>query len=199
MPKRVDKEERMNEIVKGAMPVFSRYGYREANLSQIADECGLSRPTVYQYFKDKNEIYYYAVKSVTKKMFSDFSFLAFNCDNKSEIEKLRLIVEYIFDFARKNEGAISNLIEFILTEKKNGKDVYSYLKERTIKLRILIKRIILLGVKNGTIRDVDSEKTGDVLYSLIQSAAIQYGFFSRSSETDSLSSIDAFLDTITKK
>ena len=67
MPKKVDKEERKELIMNSALAVFAREGYREANLSLIAEESGISRPTVYQYFNDKNDIYYYAVKLVTGK------------------------------------------------------------------------------------------------------------------------------------
>ena len=68
VPKIVDKEERMQMILSKALEVFAKVGYRESNLSLIAEACCLSRPTVYQYFSDKKEIYYYAVKNVTSRM-----------------------------------------------------------------------------------------------------------------------------------
>ena len=78
MPKIIDKEERMNMILRKAIEVFSEVGYKDANLSLIAEECNLSRPTVYQYFKDKKEIYYYAVKKISDEMYSRYSVIAFN-------------------------------------------------------------------------------------------------------------------------
>ena len=65
MPKKIDHEERKEKILQTALKVFAREGYRDSNLSLIAIECGVSRPTIYQYFKDKEEIYYYEVKLVT--------------------------------------------------------------------------------------------------------------------------------------
>ena len=64
MPKKLDHELRKEENLQTALKVFAREGYRDSNLSLIATECGISRPTIYQYFKDKEEIYYYAVKLV---------------------------------------------------------------------------------------------------------------------------------------
>ena len=72
MPKKIDHEERKVIILKKALEIFARDGYRDSNLSSIAEECGLSRPTLYQYFKDKKEIYYYAVKLITGKMFTKY-------------------------------------------------------------------------------------------------------------------------------
>jgi AcrR family transcriptional regulator len=68
MPKKIDHEERKEKILQTALKVFAREGYRDSNLSLIATECGISRPTIYQYFKDKEQIYYYAVKLVTGRM-----------------------------------------------------------------------------------------------------------------------------------
>ena len=73
MPKKIEHEERKITILKKALEIFARDGYRDSNLSTIAQECGLSRPTLYQYFKDKKEIYYYAVKLVTGKRCEEYS------------------------------------------------------------------------------------------------------------------------------
>ena len=43
-------------ILQKALEVFARVGYREANFSLIAEACEISRPTVYQYFKDKQKL-----------------------------------------------------------------------------------------------------------------------------------------------
>ena len=78
MPKKIDHEERKVRILKTALDVFAREGYRDSNLSLIAEQCGLSRPTIYQYFKDKNEIFYYAVKLVTGRMFTRYATVAWD-------------------------------------------------------------------------------------------------------------------------
>ena len=110
VPKIVDKEERMQMILSKALEVFAKVGYRESNLSLIAEACCLSRPTVYQYFSDKKEIYYYAVKNVTSRMFEKYSNIAFAPGDQDEIERLRMIVLDIFSFARENESTLSNLV-----------------------------------------------------------------------------------------
>ena len=161
VPKIVDKEERMQMILSKALEVFAKVGYRESNLSLIAEACCLSRPTVYQYFSDKKEIYYYAVKNVTSRMFEKYSNIAFAPGDQDEIERLRMIVLDIFSFARENESTLSNLVEFILSEKKSGVDVYSSIRSRTAKMRILIKHLVLQGIHRNTIRECDADKVGE--------------------------------------
>ena len=173
MPKIVDKEERMNTILMKAMEVFSEVGYRESNLTLIAEKCNLSRPTVYQYFKDKKDIYYYAVKKVTSEMFTLYSSFAFGEGDKDEIERLDLIITDLFEKAENNSSSLSNLVEFILAEKRSGVDVYEIIRARTAKLRILIKRLLLQGVHRGTIRECNVERLGDEVYNLIQAECFQ--------------------------
>lgn len=199
MPKIVNKNERMDLILEKALIVFSRVGYREANLSLIADECGFSRPTVYQYFKDKNEVYYYAVKKVTLSLFARYSAIAFENSDKSSLTRLKEIVDDIFSFAFKNESVVENLVEFVLSERKAGVDVYSVLSNRTKKMRILLKRLILRGKNDNEIREeVDPEKMSDILFSIISSSLFEVGFFSRSIEEDIYKPIANLIDSLKK-
>ena len=194
VPKIVDKEERMQMILSKALEVFAKVGYRESNLSLIAEACCLSRPTVYQYFSDKKEIYYYAVKNVTSRMFEKYSNIAFAPGDQDEIERLRMIVRDICSFARENEFTLSNLVEFILSEKKSGVDVYSSIRSRTAKMRILIKRLVLQGIHRNTIRECDADKVGEEIFSLVVAEAFQVGFFPSFSAEEASSIVSEFLE-----
>ena len=194
VPKIVDKEERMQMILSKALEVFAKVGYRESNLSLIAEACCLSRPTVYQYFSDKKEIYYYAVKNVTSRMFEKYSNIAFAPGDQDEIERLRMIVLDIFSCARENESTLSNLVEFILSEKKSGVDVYSSIRSRTAKMRILIKRLVLQGIHRNTIRECDADKVGEEIFSLVVAEAFQVGFFPSFSAEEASSIVSEFLE-----
>ena len=194
VPKIVDKEERMQMILSKALEVFAKVGYRESNLSLIAEACCLSRPTVYQYFSDKKEIYYYAVKNVTSRMFEKYSNIAFAPGDQAELERLRMIVLDIFSFARENESTLSNLVEFILSEKKSGVDVYSSIRSRTAKMRILIKRLVLQGIHRSTIRECDADKVGEEIFSLVVAEAFQVGFFPSFSAEEASSIVSEFLE-----
>ena len=194
VPKIVDKEERMQMILSKALEVFAKVGYRESNLSLIAEACCLSRPTVYQYFSDKKEICYYAVKNVTSRMFEKYSNIAFAPGDQDEIERLRMIVLDIFSFARENESTLSNLVEFILSEKKSGVDVYSSIRSRTAKMRILIKRLVLQGIHRNTIRECDADKVGEEIFSLVVAEAFQVGFFPSFSAEEASSIVSEFLE-----
>ena len=50
-------DSKRNGILQAALSVVLRYGYNRATMDDIAKECGISRPALYQFFKNKQEIY----------------------------------------------------------------------------------------------------------------------------------------------
>ncbi|HRX00424.1 MAG TPA: helix-turn-helix domain-containing protein, partial [Cyclobacteriaceae bacterium] len=45
-----------SKILKGATELFLRYGIRSVSMDNIANHLGVSKKTLYQFFKDKNEM-----------------------------------------------------------------------------------------------------------------------------------------------
>ena len=51
-------EEKKEKTVEKAREYFHTYGYRGASLSSLIAEIGISKPTFYNYFKNKEELFY---------------------------------------------------------------------------------------------------------------------------------------------
>ena len=47
-----------DKILEGASGLFLRYGIRSVSMDNIASHLGMSKKTIYQYFRDKDEIVY---------------------------------------------------------------------------------------------------------------------------------------------
>jgi AcrR family transcriptional regulator len=175
MPKKIDHEERKEKILQTALKVFAREGYRDSNLSLIAQECGISRPTIYQYFKDKEEIYYYAVKLVTGRMFTKFALFAWDTPDNF-IDRINLICNDIMDTASAHEGELTSLVDVMLQMKKEGRDFNAIVLRRTAKLTILFKRLLRAGIKEGDIVQCDINKVADHILLLLESCCFQVAF-----------------------
>jgi len=48
--------DRKLQISRAALAVFARYGLKRASMTDIAEEAGLSRPAIYQYFSSKDDL-----------------------------------------------------------------------------------------------------------------------------------------------
>lgn len=175
MPKKIDHEQRKEKILQTALKVFAREGYRDSNLSLIATECGISRPTIYQYFKDKEEIYYYAVKLVTGRMFNKYAILAWSTDD-DYITRIKNICIDIMQTASNHDGELTSLVDVMLQMKKEGRDFNSIILRRTAKLTILFKRLLRMGIKDGDIIPCDVNQVADHLLLLLETSCFQVAF-----------------------
>jgi AcrR family transcriptional regulator len=55
-------ENRIADIIRAAATVFSRKGYRLAQMEEIAKEANVSKATLYYYFKSKIHLFYYLLE-----------------------------------------------------------------------------------------------------------------------------------------
>ena len=194
MPKKIDHEERKEHILKTALDVFAREGYRDSNLSLIAERAGLSRPTIYQYFHDKEEIYYYAVKLVTGRLFAKYSEIAWGDGKDDEIARMKAILKDIINEAIANEDALMNLMAVMLSAKKDGVDFADVIQHRTAKLSILFKRLIRQGVSNGTIKPVDIARAASELFAIAETICFQVAFFRSFSREEAYEFASAYIE-----
>ena len=61
-------QKRKQEILDVALRLLMERGYANLNMDELADEAGLSKPTLYQYFNSKDELVARAVVRMFEKM-----------------------------------------------------------------------------------------------------------------------------------
>jgi len=182
MPKHIDHEQRKKEILYAALDVFARVGYKDANLGLIANSCGLSRTTVYQYFKDKSEIFHFAVKSTTDSMFEKYSSPRWSLI-EDPATKLNLLMNDILDTADAHQREIINLITIL---KDIDGDLHETIKRRTVKLNLLLSRIIRECLKKNpscVAKGKKPQKEAQKLIVLVESYCFQIAYIPQNKET----------------
>jgi AcrR family transcriptional regulator len=145
MPKVIPeyKEAAKGRIIKAAFKIFTKKGYHESTMDDIAKEIGVSKGALYQYFKNKRELLNEIVLSY-HTMFRDALRASFGKQDSSTIaeegsqallEKYRLHHEMFFEViaiaghdevikqSLKNEYEkdIKLIEEHLLKQKQNGK------------------------------------------------------------------------------
>lgn len=66
-------EQKKERILKAAVREFSNRKYAEASINQIIKESDISRGSFYQYFEDKDDLYFYIINTVVNE--TAYSFL----------------------------------------------------------------------------------------------------------------------------
>ncbi|MCK5156252.1 MAG: TetR/AcrR family transcriptional regulator [Spirochaetales bacterium] len=195
MPKIIDHDKRKEEILYMALQVFSREGYKDSNLSLIAHECGISRPTIYQYFRDKEEIYYYAVKLFTGKMFIRYAEIAWD-DSKTVVNRLKRICRDIIETAAKNRDALTSLVDVMIQLKKEGRDFSDIIMRRTAKLIILFKRLLSIGVHSNMLIKHSVNEVSTHLLHLLESFCFQMAFLESYDPEASIKLINIYIESL---
>jgi AcrR family transcriptional regulator len=70
MPELSAAAARRHHIVTAAMSVFSRYGYTRTTMNDIAKAAGLTRPTLYQSFPDKEAVFRAVIDEMATQLFA---------------------------------------------------------------------------------------------------------------------------------
>ena len=197
MPKIVDSENRKELILANALEVFAEVGYFNCSLSLIAEKSLLSRPTLYRYFSDKDEIFHYAIKYATEKLFIQLSSIALDKNTPNVIDRLKKMCHVILSQAEENEESLRALMDVFLHYKTQGVNFSDSIASRIAKLNILFKRLISKGILEKNVKaDINAEEATNHLITLIKSFCFQYAFFGTENDLSSNAIIDRYLDGI---
>jgi len=92
------KARKRKRIVSAATEVFIKYGYRKANVDEVAERAGVAKGTLYLYFKNKAELLLEAIIEEKKRYFKKLKPI-FDPDIEGT-ERLRLYLRAAFLLAK---------------------------------------------------------------------------------------------------
>lgn len=171
MPKKIDHEKRKIEIMSAALEVYAQEG-RNTNLSIIASKCGLSRTTVYQYFKDESQLYQYAVKYTTDLAFSQYTSEKWESVT-DPVEKLLKITDDIMNRADTYEAQVRNFLKMI--DRIDG--LSDMITRRTAKLNLFFSRLVRQAIKEGRMSKCVAHEVADKLEIVLETYLFQMVYF----------------------
>jgi len=165
----VEHEKRRKKILEKALHVFVDEGFENTTFQKIADYCGITRTTLYTYFRNKKEIFTYSIKLFLVKAEEGIQRIRRDASLDS-VEKLTRIVLDIFRLLEENRRLLSVLLDYLLFLSKSNVDPEQRVRRRTLKLRHILASLVIEGVKSGELKAVNIKTTNDYLYSLIETA-----------------------------
>ena len=171
MPKIVDYELKKKEIIEKAKEVFAKRGYYNTNIADISEKCGMGRTTIYQYFKNKDEIFYCTIGDFLEELKVKVEAIVSD-QSLTFIEKLKkLVFELVNEYEYNNIFVL--LMEMWIILKRENNKLLEMLKSYTQELKIQIKNLISQGIAANEIKPIDSESMADTIYSFIESFTLQ--------------------------
>lgn len=194
----VEHDKRKHEILQKALDVFIEEGFEDVTFQKIADRCGITRTTLYIYFKNKREIFLWSIKQLTSRLEAELVSIVKNKSVSAETA-LRSMLEKIIDECQENQKLFSVLLPYLLQLQKAGIDSGERVRRRVIRLRHLLSLLVIQGIKNGEFNNINVKDTNELLYSFIESAIFRLVILNQNNIQEMKSAVKLAIDGITRK
>ncbi len=191
----VEHDKRRREILERALDVFMDEGFEDATFQKIADRCGITRTTLYIYFKNKREIFNWSIKQLMLAVEEDLTSIRSRVD-MSAPDKLKQVVSTVITRCQDNRKLLSVVLNYLLHLSKSGTDPDNRVRRRTIRLRHILATIVIDGIRDGQLAPVNVRAADDLLYGLIESATFRLVVLGRDSVGELIHAAELAVDRL---
>ncbi len=176
----VEHDKRRREILEKALDVFMDEGFEDATFQKIADRCGITRTTLYIYFKNKKEIFNWSIKQLMAEVEADLLSVQ-GQESMGASEKLKRVLSLVIDRLEENRRLLSVILNYLLHLAKSDGDPNYRVRKRTIRLRHILAGIVIDGIRSGELAPINVREADDLLYGLIEASIFRIVVLGRAS------------------
>jgi AcrR family transcriptional regulator len=179
----VEHEKRRREILGKALEVFMDEGFENVTIQKIADRCGITRTTLYIYFKNKKDIFNYSIKQLLGEM--EHFILKIQADTGLNcVERITRVLTVILEKLEENRQLLKVVLSYLSYLSKSGVDPNERVRRRTLRLKHIMASMVIEGVRAGEIVNMNIRAADDFLYSFLESAIFRLTVLRRESVTE---------------
>lgn len=147
------KAARPSEILAAALSSFAERGYAATRLDDVATRAGVTKGTLYLYFRNKEELFKAVVRQSLVPNIARAEAVVAQSDEPSDILLERLLRQWV----ELSTTPLSALPKLILTEAGNFPDLARfYLDEVAGRGLALMRRVLRRGIERGEFRPLDT-------------------------------------------
>jgi len=201
MPKKVDTDKKKELILSAALEIFSRNGPVKTKMSEIAEEAGIGKGTIYEYYSGKDELFAatftYHMHRIEEFMSSKLQRVA------SPLEKLKLYITLWPEFLKGSHLETMDIFLHYWAESirsKHGIESFNLLQMYE-KNRAFLCSLIQECIELNKIRPVDPSLTASIILGSLDGILIQWildrELYDLDAAADALA--DIFINGLTNK
>lgn len=156
-------------IVEAARRLFYEKGYERTTLEDIAERLNVTKPFIYSYYKNKNELLHeIAEQCISECLEAQSRILA---GKLSTAEKLAKIVEEVAEIIINNQA---NTIIYLREEMNLDWHVAQKIREQRNEFDHRTMKLLREGVRSGTLKVVDERVTARCIGGILVWCALWY-------------------------
>jgi AcrR family transcriptional regulator len=179
----VEHNKRRWEILEKALDVFVDEGFEDTTIRKIAARCGITRTTLYIYFKNKKEIFNYSIKQLMGEVEDTIQEVRKTAALGS-VEKIIRVFNVIIDKLGENRRLLTVILDYLRYLSRNDSNPDRRVRRRTLRLRHILAAMVIDGVKSGEFVSVNVRAVDDLLYGLLESAIFRFTVLRRDTASE---------------
>ena len=164
-----DTSNSKQRIIDAAVKLISEKGYHGASTDLIAKEAGVSQGLIFHYFKNKEGLFFSLLKEKSKMFKEELE--KSTGDEKDVLKKIEIAVLTYARLIQKEEKFYEVLIK---QSRGSGLDFDKINKYGLMESAKLIGELIKTGIKQGVLRELDSEVAASCLFGMIEQNALRW-------------------------
>jgi AcrR family transcriptional regulator len=150
------KEARPDEILAAALASFAERGFAATRLEDVAVRAGISKGTLYLYFKGKEELFEAVVRATLLPHIERLEELA----TKFEGPSAALLERQLLTFADVVDSRVGAIPKLVIAEAGNFPDLARFYLDEVVRRGLrLIGTILRRGIERGEFRPIDVNHT----------------------------------------
>jgi AcrR family transcriptional regulator len=148
------KKARPDEILAAALASFAERGFAATRLEDVAARAGISKGTLYLYFRSKEELFKAVVRATLVPNLERVEALAASFAGPSSV----LLEQLLLTMAGVVSSRVGAIPKLVIAEAGNFPDLARFYLEEVVRRGLrLIAAILRRGIERGEFRSVDVE------------------------------------------
>ena len=190
--KTVNHRERRREVRAVSLGLFARHGFEDVSLSMIAKACGISRPLLYTYFKDKRQIFNEAIDEATGVIGVRYREIV-----RSRLPadaKLRQICIDVFALLFDNRDFLCVIVDFLCAVRRGGKIPVDRILRHTMGFKRILHSFVVEAIHRGEYDpSINANRATALLYSQFETAVLRIAVSGQAEISESIDALNAIL------
>ena len=162
--------ERRQQILDAALICFSRTGYHQTSMDDLAAELPFSKGLLYYYFPTKRDLFVSLLDNWTKQSLQAWE--AMLSPDEDVIAQICKSIQYGVQLVALSSDLARIEFEFYSQVGRDA-DVSEAFRALFAQFRARIRSILDTGVRSGTLRPLDTEALAFVLFGTYEGLALQ--------------------------
>ncbi|WP_167555465.1 TetR/AcrR family transcriptional regulator [Gottfriedia acidiceleris] len=167
-----------DKIIAAALALFSKNGYEGTSLTEIAKVVGIQKPSIYNHFKSKEDIFLTIYENILWLHVKKVDELMGKISELSAKEQLYQILNLTFEYYIEFEEQSTFVNRAVFFSPEPLKDqLHKQFMESEEAMSTILRSVIDKGIKNGEIRTGNVEDFVMSYYCLIDGIFIELSYY----------------------